>query len=836
MIVQKTSDGQPIDETTSDVRTHADATTTHSLYSRPSLQRDTESPEERRQLIHQLNTLKIEVRRLNDQLQQTQAELHASRARCVELYDLAPVGYLTLNDSGQILELNHSACDLLGTPCNLIPHSPFTKHILPADQDIFHQRQKQLLESGEQQNFELRLLKPDGTPFRAHLTTTSCDTLTGSRTYRVAINDISERVLLQQRAEDAEAKFRNLFENGPIGVAYHKMIYDAAGKPIDYYFIDANTSYQKLTGVDPRGKTVTQAFPEIEHDVTDWIGIFGKVARTGEPIRIERYLPLNDHWYDCVGYQYKQDHFVAAFLDITERKKAEEALIKSMTLLNITQRLSHVGGWEYDVASQSSTWTEETYRIHDLPQDQVVLHTPNIISSYYDFYDPADRPIISKAFQRCITEGVPYDLEFPFTSAAGRRLWIRTTAQAIRNDTGNIIRLVGTIQDITTQKHLDAELLKLQKLESLGTLAGGIAHDFNNILMGLFGNISIARNELVQDHPAYKPLDDASKCMGRAIRLTKQLLTLSKGGDPIKEELGLGSLVEEVARFDLTGSNIILVFKQAPDLWRTQADKGQIQQVISNLTINARDAMPNGGHLYITLENTEVKYNTIPGLEQGPYIKIAVRDLGIGIPPECIDRIFDPYFTTKQSSSGLGLATTHSIISKHSGHIEVASELGKGSLFTIYLPALISHAQVSSAPPASPRSAIRPSTRILILDDEEFIRMVIPRWLKPTGCLVETVDEGSQAIAAYKKAYDAGRPFDVAILDLTIPGGVGGVEVLKQIRTFDPHAKVIASSGYADGSIMSNYASYGFVGVIAKPYTADELHAVLAQTLDAPNA
>jgi signal transduction histidine kinase len=245
---------------------------------------------------------------------------------------------------------------------------------------------------------------------------------------------------------------------------------------------------------------------------------------------------------------------------------------------------------------------------------------------------------------------------------------------------------VAAFMETTTQKRAEIELQKMQKMQTFGTLAGGIAHDFNNILMGLFGNIALAKTELPEAHPAFKPLEDAGKSMGRAISLTQQLLTLSKGGAPIKESLSLGSLCEEVARFDLSGSNVMLVLNQPADLWMAKADKGQIQQVISNLTINARQAMPNGGHLYITLENATLTDRTIPVLPAGRYVRMTVRDEGTGIDPKSIDRIFDPYFTTKQTGSGLGLATTYSIIKKHGGRIEVASEFGKGATFTLYLP------------------------------------------------------------------------------------------------------------------------------------------------------
>jgi PAS domain S-box-containing protein len=247
--------------------------------------------------------------------------------------------------------------------------------------------------------------------------------------------------------------------------------------------------------------------------------------------------------------------------------------------------------------------------------------------------------------------------------------------------------ILSVVRDITDRKHAEAALQKMEKLKSVGTLAGGIAHDFNNILTGLFGNISIAKETLPKDHPGFASLEEAENSMNRAIRLTKQLLTFAKGGSPVTESVRLDSLVAEIVRFDLSGSNVKPIFEPVNDLWPAEVDKGQIQQVFSNLTINARQAMPDGGHLYITLENADISGNDVPDLVSGKYIRITVTDEGAGMTRKHLDRIFEPYFTTKQAGSGLGLATTHSIIRQHGGGIHVDSQLGKGTTFTLYLPA-----------------------------------------------------------------------------------------------------------------------------------------------------
>jgi CheY-like chemotaxis protein len=350
-------------------------------------------------------------------------------------------------------------------------------------------------------------------------------------------------------------------------------------------------------------------------------------------------------------------------------------------------------------------------------------------------------------------------------------------------------------------------------------------------MMGLFGNIALTKAELPSDHPGRTFLKDAEKCMDRAVCLTKQLLTFAKGGEPVKKAVNLCSLVEESAKFDLSGSPIMLVYQNAPDLWLANADKGQIQQVLSNLTINARQAMLVGGHLYITLNNAELLSAAVPGLPSGKYIQITVRDEGTGIDPKQIDQIFDPYFTTKSTGCGLGLATSFSIIMKHGGHIGVESVLGKGTTFTIYLPASEVQTLPQNGPPAAETPSLKPGTRILILDDEEYIRIVTTRWLKKAGGVIETAETGRKAIDMYQQALKAGNPFDVIILDLNIPGGMGGQEVLKEILMFDPNVRAIVSSGYAEGAEMSKYAFYGFKSAIAKPYTESELQGVLGKVL-----
>ncbi len=379
------------------------------------------------------------------------------------------------------------------------------------------------------------------------------------------------------------------------------------------------------------------------------------------------------------------------------------------------------------------------------------------------------------------------------------------------------------------RKRAEEELQKMEKLKSVGTLAGGIAHDFNNILMSIFGNISLAKEELPQSHSGFRYLEDAEKSLNRATHLTKQLLTFAKGGEPIRETISIAILIEEVVRFDLSGSNVMLAIDSPDDLRMADVDKGQIQQVFSNLAINADQSMPDGGNLHITLKNAEIPDDPIIDLDRGNYIKVTVQDEGTGIAREHLDRIFDPYFSTKQSGSGLGLATVYSIVNRHGGSITVDSKLGRGTTFTLFLPA--SESQYLPEHPETKRSIPEKTTRILVMDDDEMVRNVVVVMLERSGYSVITTCDGEQMIEIYKQAMNAGEAFNAVIMDLTIPGGKGGKEANKELLSIDPEARSIVSSGYTDDPVLANYTEYGFKGFVSKPFTRTELLNVLDQIL-----
>jgi len=395
-------------------------------------------------------------------------------------------------------------------------------------------------------------------------------------------------------------------------------------------------------------------------------------------------------------------------------------------------------------------------------------------------------------------------------------------------DTGQPVGVAAIASDLSERKWMEAELIKSQKLESLGVLAGGIAHDFNNILTAIMGNLALAQMRLGSEGKVVELLMEAELATGRAKDLTQQLLTFSRGGEPVKAVVSMGPLIKEAARFALSGAQSRCEFSFPDDLWTVEADPGQIGQVFSNLLINANQAMPEGGTISIIGKNMTLNEQAGLPLPPGPYVSLAVKDTGVGIEEGYLLKIFDPYFTTKQSGSGLGLASAYSIVKKHDGFIAVESRPGAGSTFTIYLPAVTGvreQGQVGEVPNAVGKASI------LIMDDEDAIRHVLTEMLQFMGYTATAVKNGEEALEAYQKALASGVPYDVVITDLTVPGGKGGRELMKDLRTLDPQVRAIVSSGYSNDPIMANFRDYGFSGVIVKPFRNMDLATVVSSVL-----
>ena len=398
---------------------------------------------------------------------------------------------------------------------------------------------------------------------------------------------------------------------------------------------------------------------------------------------------------------------------------------------------------------------------------------------------------------------------------------------------------VHYIFDITERKLLEQQLHQAHKMEALGTLTGGIAHDFNNLLYIIMGNISMAKDDVKLANGIAEFLNEAEKASLKAKELANQLITFSKGGAPVKKTGPIGDLVKGTTYLSRRGSNVKSELIFPDDLWLVEFDEGQMKHAVKNIIDNAVESMPDGGSIAVKAENINIRPETVEKslpLLEGKYVKISTKDHGVGIPEEHLSKIFDPYFSTKekgtQKGMGLGLAITYSIISKHDGHIAVESEVGVGTTFIIYLPAAVKEiVDIEPVKMVEPEKPAVCTGRILVMDDEGAIRKLYSQSLSRLGYEPEMAKDGAEAIELYKRAMDSGKPFDTVILDLTIKGGAGGKEVIKQLIKIDPDIKAIVSSGYSSDPVMTNFRAYGFIGALPKPYAMKDLKDMLSKII-----
>jgi len=399
---------------------------------------------------------------------------------------------------------------------------------------------------------------------------------------------------------------------------------------------------------------------------------------------------------------------------------------------------------------------------------------------------------------------------------------IEANSAPIRDVSGQII--AGVIVFIDVSERMKQDFERMQQYEVLGNLAGGIAHDFNNFLASILSNVQLAQLKLARGNDISNLFSRIEDTVTTASNLTRQLLTFSRGGAPILKPTSLKEVLIDTAEFVLRGSKSTWSYVIADDLWPANVDAGQISQVISNLFLNADQAMPNGGTIQFTATNTIVQPENLLNLKPGRYIKIQIKDHGVGIPKEYLNKIFDPYYTTKKNGNGLGLFMALSIISRHQGHISVESVVNEGTTFHIYLPAA-----EERIPPRHPTRLrrLKDKGRILIMDDVQSILQATSEMLETFGYEVKTARDGEEAVTLYREYKKMGKPFDAVIMDLTVPGGMGGKAALEELKQFDPNVKAIVSSGYSHDPIMSNAKAYGFFAEVTKPYKIAELVQIL---------
>lgn len=637
------------------------------------------------------------------------------------------------------------------------------------------------------------------------------------------VRDISDRKQIEDERIRAFSRFTTVVDS------LDALVYVADMQTYEVLFIN---KFGRRTWGDVTGQTCWQTLQKDQSGPCPFCTNHLLLDASGHPCNTiiwELQNTATQDWFECrdQAIPWTDGRFVRMeiALNITRRKKAEEELAEEKEQLAVTLRSIGDGVITTDihgrivlmntVAEQLTGWTQQEAAGQPLTDIFRIIHEHTRQPSS----NPAEKVVNSGQI-------VALDNHTLLIARDGKERSITDSGAPIRNREGHIMGVVLVFRDDTEKRQQEEEQQKLRKLESVGILAGGIAHDFNNILTAILGNINLALLDPTLPDALCKLLTDAEKASIRAKDLTQQLLTFSKGGEPVKTTSKIGDIIRDSAEFVLHGSSVACRYDIPEDLWLVDIDKGQISQVIQNIIINAKHAMPDGGTIEVCCKNVDTLIT--PGASISPtdtFIKIDISDTGTGIPAHLLDRIFDPYFTTKQDGSGLGLAITHAIITKHGGYISVQSQPGSKTTFTLYLPASAQapEPQVEEIPPAIGRKA-----RILIMDDEEQVRSVTKAILEALGHEAILTCDGQEAINVYLQHEKYGEPIDLLLMDLTIPGGMGGKDAAEEILRINPTAKVVVSSGYSNDPIMARHTEYGFYAAIAKPFRVHDLQSILS--------
>jgi two-component system, cell cycle sensor histidine kinase and response regulator CckA len=667
----------------------------------PSLSTDDDpekiSREEMVRLLLAKEDRQRELESENRELRSVQGRLEETLARYTDLFNFAPVGYLTIAPDGLILEVNFTLATCFGAERESMAGRLFREFVVPEDNPLFAGFLAETCRSGNRQECELRLRRPHGSIFWAMVQSSGRMDADDRPVCRASVLDITSR----KETEETVREQRNLL------------------------------------------KTIFREMPGL-HSLKD---------------RNFSYQYVNPAFHRFLGR--KKDAILGQTdFALLPRQKARK------------------------------------YRQEDL---------------------------------EVVESGLPLVREEDVSTPLFGKKWLQINKIPVKDKEGEVVGIISSIIDITERKKMENELLKIEKLQSIGVLAGGIAHDFNNLLTGILGNIELAKMYTDAESKAHHRLVQAEKASLAAKNLTRQLLTFSHGGAPVTRTASVVELVRESTEFILRGARVQPFFDLPDDLWLAEIDSGQISQVIQNLVKNGEQAMPEGGSLVIRVRNVKVtKQKKLP-LKGGCYLEFSVRDEGQGIPERNLGRIFDPYFTTKPRGSGLGLAICYSIIKQHQGYLEAESQPGAGAVFRFYLPASSRKVEGESR---QQEVSLAGQGRILVMDDNENVKEIAGEMLRHIGYQVDFAADGLEAIKAWIKARRLGNPFAVVLMDLTVRGGMGGREAASKLLELDPDARMVATSGYSTDPVITDYRKYGFSGAVHKPFRMQELSTVLQAALD----
>ena len=827
------------------------------------------------------NTFQSFIRDITER-KHAEMDLRESEARARLYIENAPYGVFILNENGEFLKVNLAASKITGYSSDELLTMKIPDLLLSG----FHEPEKkyihQLYEEG-QASGEIACRNKQGLTKYWSVDTVK---LSSSR-FIGFVMDITERKKAEVALRDSEDRYRMI---SSLTTDYFFQINIGENGRITLDMLSEN--FPKVTGRSQNDVVTPDLWEKIIHpdDIGKVKDLLYSVISNGNDAVIEcrSFLQSGDQrWVQVVAHAVKSSEngrttsIIGGVKDITERKNSENEIIeKNKDLASMNEELESTNE-ELAATNEELSSINEEFESSNEELIQTNMELEKATNELKKSKETAEK-YLNIAAEIILSLDVNGDITL--LNESGHKLlgyekdeligknWFKTCLQKeiqeevygvfkkiINEEIGNVLayennvitktgnlkivfwhntllkdekgRIIGTLssgEDITEKQNLLETAQKHHKIESLGVMAGGIAHDFNNLLGGIYGYIDLARSS-ARDPETKEYLESTLNTMNRARGLTQQLLTFSKGGAPVRKIERLIPFIQETVQFALSGSNVLCNFDIPENLWLCNFDRNQIGQVIDNLVINALQAMPMGGTIEVKAQNISFKNKKHPILTDNYYVKITVKDFGIGIPPEILNRIFDPFFTTKVKGHGLGLATSYSIISRHEGIIDVESESGKWSAFHIYLPAVKDE---SSAKIKKKSSIQKGSGTIIVMDDEESIRDVVQSMLKALGYSVILTKDGNEVIDLIKEEYKANRKITGIILDLTVPGGMGGKAAITEIRKIDKDVPVFVSSGYAEDPIMSSPGEYGFTDSLCKPFMISDLSDLLDKYLN----
>ncbi|MEE9443312.1 MAG: PAS domain S-box protein [candidate division Zixibacteria bacterium] len=641
----------------------------------------------------------------------------------------------------------------------------------------------------------------------------------------IVTNDITERKLAEEALQNNEEKYRSLFENMLDAFALHKIVLDENNTPIDYIFLEVNNAFEVQTGSIKEeiiGKTITEILPGIENDQADWIGVYGKVALSGEEIGFEQYSELLKKWYSVSAFSPKKNHFATIFTDITERKRTEDALRESeKKFKRITERI-------YDVIVAA-----------DL-KGNILYVSPSIIRVFG--YQPEE--LIGKKITAFAPKAeIPHIIETLQLIAVGKDVegyhseFIKKNSSIASVELnavpiiegGEIVGAQAIIRDITETKRLRELESRAARLEMAGTIAGQVAHDFNNLLAPIMAYPEFIRDELSHDHKAHAYLDAIENAANKIADINQDLLTMGRRGHYSQEVLDLNRIVLQAAQeMESRTRTVAIKMNLCKDLMKIKGGNAQIHRMLINLLVNAQDAMQDIGQITIKTEdyyanNTSVAFGRVP---KGEYVKLTITDNGCGIPDKIIQKILDPFFTTKttdkKQGSGLGLSVVDAVMKDHNGYLDLSSKVGHGTSFYLYFPAT----KEDTGEDDSKHLGSGTET-VLIADDDDIQREVTSRLLTKIEYKVSSVESGEKAIEFLLK-----NPQDLLILDMVMPGGIDGAETYRRILEISPGQQAIILSGFSESDRVFEAQRLGAGAFVRKPVTKSVIAAAVRAELD----